>query len=207
LDDSGRACAIVADGAREGFKTDSAVVARLPPDVADALEAWRKEHPAPHSENPILPRLSRTDGTGEQDSRTIRDHWRSLAKKWGLPPLRPVDMRHWVATACRRSGLSRVASAFMMGHDPSDGSGSMRDWYDSPPLEDILQEQEEKLPKGPLGLLRPPEVEVAEGLPLEATRLMRDYLSGNIRTLEFANRAENLKDSQQRSVDINSLSI
>ncbi len=66
----------------------------------------------------------------------------------------------------------------------------MRDWYDNPPLEDILAEQAEYLPHGTLGMLDPVKVEPTEGLSPESVDLLREYLEGRMGTMEFANRIE-----------------
>jgi len=79
-----------------------------------------------------------------------------------------------------------------MGHDPTQG-GSMRDWYDNPQIEDVLAEQAEKLPYGPLGMLGHGAVELVEGMPSDAVPLMLEYLAGQIGTMEFATRAEAIR--------------
>ena len=208
FDTAGKAFAIVADGAQEGFKTNSPVAARLPPDVIDCIETWRKAHPAPHSENPIVPWRDafHTDPSREQNPRIMRERFQRHSRKWGLPALRPVDMRHWVASACRKSGLSKVASAHMMGHDPSQ-SGTMRDWYDRPQLEDIFCEQGDCLPNGPLGLLRPPELELVEGLPVEAAQLIVEFLNGTIGAFDLASRAEKLRRSISQESEMDRLRV
>ncbi len=191
----GRPVAIVADGLEAGFKTPAPVAARLAPAVVEALEAWRRGAPEALPERPILPWR---DARGKAEPgrllgrHTLRDHWCGLRSKWRLPALRPVDLRHWVATACRRAGLSKLASAYLMGHDPAQG-GAMRDWYDRPGLEDVFTEQGEQLPRGPLGLLEPPEIKLVEGLPPVAVELLRAYLAGEVGTMEMASRLEALR--------------
>ncbi len=74
----------------------------------------------------------------------------------------------------------------------------MRDWYDNPEMQDSLDEQSLKLPRGPLGLLEPPEVKLTEGLPPEAVALLREFLAGGVGTLEFAHRLEALKAHHPR---------
>ena len=136
--------------------------------------------------------MGKTDPSKEMNPITITKHWKWLQKRWKLPPLRPVDVRHWVAGACRRTDLSKQASAYLMGHDPTAG-GSMRDWYDNPQIEDVLAEQAEKLPYGPLGMLGHGAVELVEGMPSDAVPLMLEYLAGQIGTMEFATRAEAIR--------------
>lgn len=193
--EAGKPVAIVADGSQEGFKTSSPIVARLAPDVMEALDAWRKVTPEPLPDRPILPwgsAVRKADPSRGQSPTTVTRHWKLLQKRWRLPPLRPVDVRHWVAGACRRADLSKQASAYLMGHDPTQG-GAMRDWYDNPQIEDVLAEQAEKLPHGPLGMLGHGAVELIEGMPSDAVPLMFEYLAGQIGTMEFATRAEAIR--------------
>lgn len=130
----------------------------------------------------------------EQVPYHFRGQWNAFQSKHCLPKLRPVDVRHWVATVCRKSNLSKVSSARLMGHDPYYG-GSMRDWYDSPQDDDIIGEQREKLPEGPIGFLFP-KVEIAPGLPEDALSMVSEYLSGIIGTMELMTRIEKLKNRQ-----------
>jgi len=194
VDASGRPDAILADGTESGFKTGAPVAAWLPPDVVQVLEAWRKEL-RPYPEHPILPWRSMKGRVGNgrpASSGHMRNHLYRIRKKWGLPAIRPVDCRHWVATTCRKAGLSKAASAYLMGHDPTSGE-SMRDWYDAPQVEDILAEQAQCMPRGPLGTLEPPEVKLVEGLPTDAVDVLRQYLAGQVGTMELATRLEEIR--------------
>ena len=119
-------------------------------------------------------------------------YWLRLRTKYALPPLRPKDIRHWVSTTSRKAGLSRIATAYLQGHDAAEG-GTMRDWYDNPHVEDILEEQACVLPKGPLGILVPPEVKLISAMPEEASSLLQAYLAGEPGTMEFAARIETLR--------------
>ena len=119
-----------------------------------------------------------------------------LRKRWDLPKLRPTDLRHWVATQCRKAGLSIVASALLMGHDAASG-GAMRDWYDAPRLEDLLDEQYAKLPRGPLGAVKPPEVEIQSDLPPKARELMAAFLRGELGELELAQALAQVRRAEQ----------
>ena len=125
-----------------------------------------------------------------------------FAKKWRLPRLSPVSFRHWVASALRRAGLSLPASAHWMGHDPTL-SGAMRDVYDNP--EDTFAEQSARLPDGPMALLEPVEVSVADGLLPEIVALVREYQAGNIGTMELATRIETLRVKSNASFSRTSL--
>ena len=192
-DSTGRPFAIVASGVEEDFKTDADIRVWLPPNVAEALEAWKKAAPDISQEKPILMWRRHFDGRLVETAHTaksIRMRTEALAKKWGLPRLSPVAFRHWVASALRRSGLSVPASAYWMGHDPTL-SGAMRDVYDNP--EDCFAEQSSKLPNGPMALLEPPEVSVSDGLSPEIVAIVREYQAGRIGTIELANRMEALR--------------
>ena len=194
-DPSGHPYAILADGSHGEFKTYAPVAVRLAPDVIQALEEWRQLHPAPHPEDWILPwRSARGQVRADRrmTTRLFRNHWMRLRTKYGLPALRPRDLRHWVSTACRKAGLSKPATAYLQGHDATEG-GSMRDWYDNPRLEEILDEQESCLPKGPLGLLTPLEVELISGLPPEAVALLEAYLAGEVETVEYMTSIEGIR--------------
>lgn len=167
----------------------------LVPDVARALEDWHKLHPAPHPETWILPWRSikgQVDADRRMDTMLFRDHWLRLREKYGLPHLRPKDLRHWVSTTCRKAGLSKAATACLQGHDAT-GGGAMRDWYDNPRIEEIFEEQENCLPKGPLGFLVLPEVEIYTDRSSEALTLLDAYLAGNIGLMDFATSIEGVR--------------
>jgi len=194
-DSAGMPVAIIADGFIEGFKTHAPIAARLCPEVAEALLAWKKVVPEPYPERPIVPwRWANTEPqwSRPQSRSSLRDHWNRLGENWKLPRLRMCDLRHWVATRCRRAGLSKQASAYLMGHDAT-GGGNMRDWYDNPAIEDILAEQAEYLPDGALGLLDSVKVELTEGLCPESVELLREYLAGRMGTMELANKVESIR--------------
>jgi integrase len=193
--DQGKPVAIVADGVQESFKTCSPVAARLAPDVVEALQQWKEKAETTSLDGPILPWRSvkgQLMCTREQTWSALTRHWKRLEKKWQLPYLCPNHLRHWVATISRRAGLSKQATAYLMGHDAAQG-GAMRDWYDSPQLQDIFDEQAARLPYGPLGLLEPPTVELEGGLSKEVVSLVSAYLAGQTGTMEFATQMEKMK--------------
>ena len=66
----------------------------------------------------------------------------------------------------------------------------MRDWYDNPQLEERLEEQDSCLPRGPIGLLLSPIVEIDTDRPSDALALLDAYLTGEIGTMEFASSME-----------------
>jgi hypothetical protein len=196
-DATGKPIAIIANGSEEDFKTSSPIIAALAEDMATALVEVRKMNPETLPERPLIPFRSVNGeivANKEQEHHALRLQWKRFQEKHLLPTLRPVDIRHWVATVCRKSDLSKVASAGLMGHDPFYG-GSMRDWYDSPQDEDILREQREVLPDGPIGFLFP-RIEISAGIPEEAMTIVSEYLSGMIGTMDFVNQMESLKVRQ-----------
>ena len=192
FDDTGMPIAIVADGVQDDFKTFAPIAVKLTPDVQEVLIEWRAILKEPHPERPLLPWRScnkQLEPSRPLNYSLIREIWWRIAKKWGLPALRPKDMRHWVASACRKAGLSKQASAYLMGHDPTQG-GAMRDWYDAPQLEDVFLEQAKTLPRGPLGTFEPPTVQLVEGIPSEVLELVKAYITGELPTLQFMEKIE-----------------
>jgi len=205
LEDSGKSFAIIADGTTEGFKSSSPVAVRLPPNVVNALEEWMGEIGRTEPDLPILPWRSANgilEHKRHQAEQMFNKHWRCIEHKWRLPYLRPSQVRHWVATTARKAGLSKQATAYLMGHDPTQG-GSMRDWYDSPQLADIFIEQEDGLPNGPLGLLDPPVVEFDDGLPREAISLLNRYLAGEIGGIDLLGSLERIRLELARKMATN----
>ncbi len=194
-DTEGKPVALVRYPQDDEFKTVAPIGARLAPDTADALTEWL----AVAAKNglgagSLLPwrsakNLHRMDFERSLDPRDFGRLWMALARRYNLPRLRPKAFRHWVATACRRAGLSKQATAFLMGHDSKTG-GAMRDWYDQPQEQDALDEQALKLPYGPLGLLRPPAVNVEVELSRDLVDLVKAYAAGKLGTLEFVSQLE-----------------
>jgi hypothetical protein len=88
--------------------------------------------------------------------------------------------------------MSKQATALLMGHDPTSGN-SMRDWYDNAPMDQLLEEQLHRLPKGPLGLLEAPKVEVLDGVPQDAIEVLRAYLAGRCGVMELIAKAEAIR--------------
>jgi integrase len=196
--DAGEPVAIVADGATEGFKTNSPVKARLAEDVATLLLKWREEVKRMGllvEDNPILPWRSSVDNSINpsrvQGIRPFIGHWNTIREKWKLPKLRAKDMRHWVATQCRKHGLSKQASAALMGHDPK--GITMRDWYDNPPVSDIFEEQKLIFPNGPVGSLKPAKMTELAEFTTEELDLLHELKAGQIDSFNFMNRWNTIK--------------
>jgi len=201
-DKNGYPAVIAANGAAERFKTNACIAASIPCEVAEMLVEWKKSTPYGLPDHPVLPWRSVTGryaGRAQSPS-MLRDQWSRLKRKWSLPPLRPCECRHWVATACRKLGLSKQASALMMGHD-SFTSGEMRDRYDNPEENELIEEQHAQMPNGTLGLLGG-HAEVTDTLPKGAVDLLTDYMTGMIGTMDFATNIERLREQMraQRAV-------
>jgi len=69
----------------------------------------------------------------------------------------------------------------------------MVDWYDSPELQDVFDEQASRFPYGPLGFLNPPTVEIEGGLSKEIVDIVSAYLSGQTGTMELATQVEKVR--------------
>lgn len=65
--------------------------------------------------------------------------------------------------------------------------------YDNPT--DVYAEQSALLPRGPLGLLEPPDVTAVTGLPPEAVEVVSAYLRGELGSLETVARLEHVRKS------------
>ncbi|HYM40953.1 MAG TPA: hypothetical protein VEY12_12570 [Thermoplasmata archaeon] len=210
-DDQGKPYAIIADGTEADFKSSSPIIAWLFPDVLEAMESWRNVSPATSPEDPILPwrgmkgqyvvddmpDSKRTRPGTRLDGPTVRDHFHAFAAKWSLPDLSPVYFRHAVKTLCRRAGLGDPESNALVGHGLSREAG-MTAVYDNPMTQAILDEQRNRIPHGPLGVLMPPEVHLVEGPEREATSVLAEYFAGKVGLMELMQRIESMK----RKVDV-----
>jgi hypothetical protein len=122
----------------------------------------------------------------------IHDTFESVAKEYNVKIVTARMARKWVKVHCRKIGLSKPASSLLMGHE---SSSDMQDWYDKPPIEEILTEQAQVIPNGVLGTLLTPRAEIIED-DEEAVAVWRDYREGRIGTMEMAMRLEQLKTTQ-----------
>ena len=175
----GRPESLVTSGREMGNKRMVPIKARIPPDLGEALIALKKGCSDSLPEDPVL-RLRKRSGE------LVRSHMRAVNYEWQwerfrakhlLGYLRPVDLRHWVSTLCRRAGLSYAATNALQGHKCT--SLNMRDHYDRPSDEELFEEQARVLPSGPIGFLCP-KIEVDQALPVELTQALADCLSGKI---------------------------
>jgi len=128
---------------------------------------------------------------------TVWRWWHKVAQKHGIPPVTPRQARKWFKVHARESGLSKPATASMMGHDLA--GKDVQDWYDQPPIADILVEQSEKLPRGTLATVLIPKVELI-GPDNEAMALWQDYKANKLTTTELMTKLEKLK-TRELSVD------
>jgi integrase len=201
-DDNGRPYALVAEGFEEDFKTHASIACSLCPEVVEALAEWEKEiGTATSLESPILPfrnRAKRLFVNREQSTDNVRGQWKRIQARHGLQPLLPCQMRHFASTACRRAGLSKQSTAYLQGHDPTQG-GCMRDWYDAPGVEEAFCEQAERIPNGPLGVIEPPEIEVTDGLPKAVSAMVSQFLDGSVGTLELMKALDECRTNLQKA--------
>lgn len=203
-DEQGRPSAFVTkDGAEEGFKSHSRIVAYIPPMVADTMEAFKRVSPRTDPDAHIFPRRyvrescghtkhrpedckqkdhpKGYDATKPIDQEGIRRLWGWFESKWNLKPMPPAYFRHWVKTACRP--LSDPSISALQGHRPPQDRG-MRNVYDTPAIEAILDEQRTAFPHGALGTLKPPTVTVVDGLEPYLGPL-REWLDGRIGLMDL----------------------
>jgi len=182
----GKPDAIITSGREPGNKRMTPVKARLPPDISEALVDLKKIVPDALPEDPIFPHR-KPDGSLERnigmDTNNLSAQWRRFQAKHLLSNLRPVDLRHWVSTICRRAGLSYAATNSMQGH--KGASMNMRDRYDCPDDEELFAEQASVLPYGPIGFVCP-RLELDQVLPTELTETLSKCLSGEMLPSRFA---------------------
>ena len=181
----GKPEAVITTGREPGNKHMTPVKARLPPDLVDALMELKKLVPDTLPEDAILPyhrrngQLIRSPMAPEQ----YTYQWERFREKHLLNHLRPCDLRHWVSTVCRRAGLSYAAPNALQGHRFS--SQNMRERYDNPPDDELLEEQATTLPYGPVGFVCP-KIEVDQALPNELTHALTKCLRGDMLPSQFA---------------------
>ncbi len=104
-------------------------------------------------------------------------------------PVQRNDAGRGKADQLIQAGLTTTASGL---------APAMWDVYDNP--QDTYAEQSATLPRGPLGILEPPEVHVDEELPPEALVALKDFLAGRLGVMEMALRLEALQRKSQESV-------
>ncbi len=184
--------AVIANGTQEGFKTHAWIVAALYPDVEEALGAWRQQSKAIAPEDFIFPWRSKNgtiDWVRPLDREAPSRILQAFEEKWGLKHLAPVYLRHWVKTTCRR--LSDPAIAALQGHKaPKDRS--MRNTYDTPGMERILDEQRTEFPHGPLGIFQSPVVSVAPENQAEMAAII-EWKAGRLKMSELMDRLDALQ--------------
>ncbi len=191
--------AVIANGTQAGFKTHSWIVAYLYPDVETALSAWKQASKAIAPEDYIFPWRT-TKGEIEWSRPLNRDapprFLRAFEAKWNLKHLPPVSFRHWVKTTCRR--LSDPAIAALQGHKPPKDS-SMRNTYDTPGIDRILDERRTEFPNGPLAIF---QAIVVEGVSENQAELQAivEWKSGRIKMSELMDRLDALQRKEGPSV-------
>lgn len=131
------------------------------------------------------------------EKKQILKWWDVVAKKYKVARLTPRQLRKWVKVRAREAGLNKPATSMMMGHDT--GQGDMQDWYDKPPIEEILDAQSRDFPQGALGCVLSPTVEIVEE-DSEAMVIWHEFKADKIGTMELATKLEKLKSRLKISV-------
>ncbi len=72
--------------------------------------------------------------------------------------------------------------------------------YDNPAQEALLDEQAQVMPRGPLGVLTPPDVQIVEGPEREGMAVLLDYFAGRIGLMDVLKKLEGLKQAGQATV-------
>ena len=179
-DSEGKPYSIVTTGREKGNKRMVPIRARLPPDLSEAISQI-KALLEPLPEDPLLPHRKGLTEYLKSEPMTVSHYevqWHRFEKKHLLSHLRPVDLRHWVASTCRKAGLSLAARNAMQGHKHRNWNEGLN--YDNPQDADIFDEQAMKLPHGPIGFINP-KIEVTQALPTELLESLSKCLSGEIK--------------------------
>lgn len=161
----GKPEAIITAGRGPGNKHMLPVKGHLAPDLSDALVELKKLVPDALPEDAILSYRRRNGQLIRMPMASVQYtyQWYRFQKKHLLNHLRPVDLRHFVSTVCRRAGLSYAATNALQGHKMT--SLNLGDRYDNPDDDELLEEQASVLPHGPIGFVRP-KIEVDQALPV-----------------------------------------
>lgn len=202
-DEAGKPCAICADGRVEKFKTAAWVACHLPLVVRETLEKFLAERGQIVRPEDLMIPYRHPKGKKHPDGiendkplnvGLLRKIWSRFQERHKLPKLTPCDFRHFVCWKCEEVDLTNSASAYLTGHDSSQGE-TYRNWYANLSIEDALVEQEAKLPNGILGLLRKPEVELVREMPRPMIDLVTQFLDGKIGELDFAIQAGKVRSA------------
>jgi len=198
LDPTGRPSYVKADGEKRRFKTRAWIVARLPPDLQDALCRWLKESPNPSPDAPVWPYR---DARGRYNTRRqLTEHafryvWNGFMDRWKFKDgerLTPAYFRHFVITKCRQAKLIGAPRATLVGHDIAEDPEFFTDDYDNPDVESLLEDQRSALPNGPLGRLRPLDVQVVGEVPGDLIVLWKELTERKVGIFESLPRLEGI---------------
>ena len=183
----GKPFAIRTTGREPGNKNYSPTIARLPPDMVQAIIDMWALNPEHLPGNPLYPFRSH-DGVISPSKRMrtadYKAQWERFQKKHNLRPLMRVLIRHWVATKCTRALLPDPCIQAMQGQAMGGGRG-MSGVYDQPSDEAIYEEQEKFIPFGPIGVVCPHVMDVTADLPKELLKGLSDVLTGELRVYEY----------------------
>jgi len=181
----GKPNAIMTTGREPGNKRMTPIKARLPEDLSNALTELKKVILNSLPDDPILPYRKPNGEYEKSQTMTPREYsiqWDRFQTKHLLNRLRPVDLRHWVASTNRKAGLSLAARCALQGHKFK--SSNQNENYDNPQDIDIIEEQSRAIPYGPIGVVCP-KMEITQGLPAELTEALEKCLSGHLKASEF----------------------
>ncbi len=199
FDPNGKPTAIIADGAKEGFKTKSFIKAFIPPMVSEALDGWRKESPDTSPEAPIWPRRAYFPGRirnpkRAHDKDSMADFLKAFKQTHQIRSgLTAVHFRHWVKYQGRKRHMDLALLAYWQGHDTKSEMGGMSGVYGTNlPEPAIFEGQSDAWPDGPLDAFAPRLRIVDELAPYQVA--IADYNAGRIGAFEMAQRMEQIRE-------------
>lgn len=190
-DASENACAFVARGVDEGFKTGSPFIAHVPAALAEDLRVWRSLSPNAAPEAPVLPRMGKhgkiADPMRRHSTNSAECIWNAYRERHGIrSTLTMAHMRHFVKRHGRKA-LDPAVLAYWSGHDAkSEGGGMSLHYGTNLPVEEVLEEQAREWPEGPLGDILPVQVREVPGISPEVAKIVAEFMSGKVDGLQVA---------------------
>ncbi len=162
------------------------------PDVATAIEQWRKVSPKTQPDDHVFakgPRGHPEKGPQPLDRDRVEDVFRGFEERQRIKHIPAPLFRHWVKTTCR--GLGDPAIAALQGHKPPNRG--MRGVYDTPDQDLILDEQAQLFPDGPVGAaFSVVQVRMDDDLK-ELAALWEQLKAVRMKLSEFSDRVSDLK--------------
>ncbi len=135
------------------FKTDSPMIARLPPMASDALKAWRTQTPNNAPNDYIWPRRHYKALTTRRsaDHTMLREYQSYLRRHRIATWVRMAHFRHWVEYRGEKDGIPAVHLAYMRGHAVKSATEGRLGYSGNRKAENVLEDQEARWPEGPCG--------------------------------------------------------